>query len=106
MESFPAEWVLASGIVLCAVLSADPLTIVSPPNGAKINSAFAAIDATAPAGACFDIVLDDQRIDRACADSSEHLEAVIHAAKGNHVLRLADKNTLQELAIVVNPPPD
>ena len=100
--------VLASGVILGALLSADPLAIVSPPNRARINSAFVALEAAAPPGACFEIAVDDRRIAGACADPSGHLEAVIRAAQGSHVLRISSRNdpraTPGELHIVANPP--
>ena len=101
--------VLASGVLLRTLLSADPLAIGSPPDGARINSAFVALDAVAvPPGACFEIAVDDRRISGACADSSGHLEAVIRATRGSHVLRISSTNdpavTPRELHIVAEPP--
>jgi hypothetical protein len=100
--------VLASGVLLGGLLSANSLQIASPPDGATVHSAFVALEATAASGACFGITVDAGRASRACADSSGHLQAVLRVGPGSHALRICGDHdapaAARELHITANPP--
>ena len=109
---FPSAIVLVCGIVPTFPMDdapgTEPIAILSPRDGAKIPSAFVALTAAAPAGSCFEIARDEQRIGGACTDQRGHFDVVIRAAKGNHTILISGREdptvTLRAIHVTTNPP--